>query len=254
MKRRIFGIGFLLSCFILAGVIFVFTRHESQQDDQQANNQTDSRSRSEQSQTPRPEEEPSYDLSSPSSLTVIVNKTRPPLPADYVPEDLITPDVRLRLAPSAEQMRFRRVAHDQLKAMFAAAEADDVQLVFGSGYRSYALQKQFYESYVARDGRETADRYSARPGTSEHQTGLSFDATSPSQTCHLQICFEDTPQGEWLDGHAHEYGFIMRYLPGKEAITGYQYEPWHFRFIGKDLARKVHASDQTLEEYFKLTD
>lgn len=92
----------------------------------------------------------------------------------------------------------------------------------------------------------------ARPGTSEHQTGLSFDATSPDQTCHLEICFENTSQGQWLVANAHAYGFHLRYQEGKESVTGYQYEPWHFRYLGKDLAGELHEKNLTLEEYFKL--
>lgn len=199
----------------------------------------------------QPEELPTYDTTTPSSLTFIANKTHP-LPADYVPAGLITPDVRLRLSPGAEQMQFRSTAHGELKEMFAAAKADGVTLVFGSGYRSYSLQKQFYDSYVARDGQAAADRYSARPGTSEHQTGLAFDVTSPSQTCHLEICFENTTEGKWMAKHAHKYGFVLRYPNGKETVTGYQYEPWHFRFVGKELAAKIHAQSTTLEEFFDI--
>lgn len=197
------------------------------------------------------DESPEYDLLNPSSITFIANKSRP-LPDSYTPTDLVTPGVKLRLSAGAEQMQFRGVAHDDLKAMFTAASEDGVTLVFGSGYRSYALQKQFYDSYVARDGVAAADRYSARPGTSEHQTGLSFDATSASQKCHLEICFENTPEGQWLAAHAYEYGFVLRYPNGKESITGYQYEPWHFRYLGIELAATIQSSGLAVEEFFKL--
>lgn len=192
-----------------------------------------------------------HSIDEPGSIWQIVNKNRR-VPANYVPADLIVPDVTLRLARSSEQMKFRQIAEQDLIDMFKAARQDGVQLVFGSGYRSYALQKQFYDSYVARDGQEAADRYSARPGTSEHQTGLSFDVTSPSQTCHLEICFKDTPQGQWVEENAHKYGFIIRYLEGKEDVTGYQYEPWHLRYVGKELAAEVNKTSQTLEEFFGL--
>ncbi len=202
-------------------------------------------------QEPNTAQIPSYDLTTPSSITFIANKTRP-LPASYEPTDLITPDVKLRLGAGAEQMQFRNVAHADIKEMFTAAKNDGVTLVFGSGYRSYSLQKQFYDGYVARDGVAAADSYSARPGTSEHQTGLSFDATSVSQTCHLEICFENTTEGKWLAANAHEYGFVLRYPNGKEAITGYQYEPWHFRYLGLELASKINTSEKTVEEFFEL--
>lgn len=192
-----------------------------------------------------------YDITTPSSTTVIVNKNRP-LPAGYKPEKLIVPDVRLRLAASHEQMQFREDAADELKKMFDAAAKDGVTLVFGSGYRSYELQKQFYDSYVAQYGEEEAQTFSAPPGTSEHQTGLSFDATHPDGTCHLDICFETTPQGQWLKENAHTYGFHLRYRKDKQHITTYQYEPWHFRFTGQELATELHQKDLTLEEYFNL--
>lgn len=192
-----------------------------------------------------------YSIEEPGSIWWIVNRERP-LPEGYVPPDLTVPDVRLRLNASAEQMQFRQIAVPALKEMFVAAQADGVELVFGSGYRSKALQRQFYESYVARDGQAAADRYSARPGTSEHQTGLAVDVTSPNLACHLEICFENTPQGQWVADNAHIYGFIIRYLEGKENITGYQYEPWHLRYVGKELAAELHQTGQTMEEFFNV--
>ena len=182
---------------------------------------------------------------------LIVNRERP-LPNGYLPPDLNVPNVQLRLAESAEQMQFSEAATPALVQMFAAAEQDDVELVFGSGYRSEALQAQFYNSYVARDGQAAADRYSARPGTSEHQTGLAFDVTSKSGKCHLEICFEDLPEGRWVAENAHEYGFIIRYLDDKEDVTGYQYEPWHLRYVGVDLAAELYKNGQTMEEFFDL--
>ncbi len=192
-----------------------------------------------------------YALDQPASPWWVVNKTRP-LPAGYEPDDLVVPEVRRRLS-GAEQMQFSNQAVPDLTAMFSAAGNEGVTLVFGSGYRSEALQRQFYNSYVARDGQAAADRYSARPGTSEHQTGLAFDATSVSQACHLQICFEDTPEGKWLRENAHTYGFIVRYPNGKESVTGYQYEPWHMRWVGRELAEEMHNTGiATLEEFFGL--
>ena len=205
---------------------------------------------------PQPTEEVGFDASQhsidePGSPWWIVNRERP-LPDGYVPPDLTIPNVRLRLDPSAEQMQFSRQATPAIEEMFAAAQADGVELVFGSGYRSEALQRQFYESYVARDGQAAADRYSARPGTSEHQTGLAVDITTPSGVCHLEICFEDTPQGQWVAENAHKHGFIIRYLDSKEDITGYQYEPWHLRYVGVELATELHEANQTMEEFFDL--
>ncbi len=191
-----------------------------------------------------------YSISEPSSLWVVVNKQNG-IPLSYVPSDLIVPDVRLRLSSGSEQMKFSKAAEQDLMAMFMAASKDGALLVFGSGYRSATLQKQFYNSYVARDGQKAADTYSARPGHSEHQTGLAVDITSPSGTCHLEICWEDTVEGKWVAKNSYKYGFTIRYQEDKDKITGYQYEPWHLRYVGADLASQVKNST-TLEEFFNM--
>ena len=117
-----------------------------------------------------------------------------------------------------------------------------------SGFRSYDYQTQLYQNYVNKDGKEAADTYSARPGYSEHQTGLAFDILNGAGGL-----LGDNPQDEkaieWLHSHAHEYGFIVRFQEGKEAITGYQAEAWHLRYVG-DIAEQIYTSKQTLEEYF----
>lgn len=112
-----------------------------------------------------------------------------------------------------------------------------------SGYRSYDYQAQLYNSYAARDGQAAADRYSARPGKSEHQTGLAFDVGS------IDNSYGTTPAGKWLAQNCASYGFILRYPQGKEHITGYMYEPWHIRYVGKDTAQAIMSSSLTLEEY-----
>lgn len=208
-------------------------------------------------ETPQADEQPAgfdkakYSNDQPGSPWWVVNKTRP-LPAGYVPPDLVIPEVRRRLSGTS-QMQYANQAVPDLKEMFAAASSDGVTLVFGSGYRSEALQRQFYNGYVAADGQAAADRLSARPGTSEHQTGLSFDATSTSQACHLETCFEDRPEGKWLRENAYKYGFIIRYPRDKEHITGYDYEPWHMRWVGKELSQEMQRTGiQTLEEFFGL--
>lgn len=258
MQRRvlfILGIIFLLAAAVFGAMKFydVFS-----DDDFFANNQS-SQEGAESTETevePVPESpsfnKAKYSTSEPGSPWWVVNKTRP-LPAGYVPPDLAVPDVRLRLGASSEQMKYSHTATSDLKEMFAAASGNGVTLVFGSGYRSEALQRQFYNGYVASDGQAAADRLSARPGTSEHQTGLSFDATSVSQKCHLETCYESTPEGTWLRENAHKYGFIIRYIKGKEAVTGYDYEPWHMRWVGKELSGEMHrTSITTLEEFFGL--
>lgn len=229
--------------------ILLFTDKKPQQNTQETQSQQNS---SEQKAEPAGFNKSLYSISEPGSPWWVVNKKRP-LPDGYVPPDLAVPDVKLRLGANAEQMQFSKSATPALIEMFNAAKQDNVALVFGSGYRSEALQRQFYNQYVAQDGQAAADRYSARPGTSEHQTGLSFDATANNGACHLEKCFEDTPEGSWLAANAYKYGFIVRYVEGKESITGYDYEPWHMRYIGKELAAEMHRTGiQTLEEFFDL--
>ena len=116
-----------------------------------------------------------------------------------------------------------------------------------SGFRSYEYQTQLYQNYVNKDGKEAADTYSARPGYSEHQTGLAFDILNRSGGL-LGENSQDEKAIEWLHSHAHEYGFIVRFQEGKEAITGYQAEAWHLRYVG-DIAEQIYTSKLTLEEY-----
>ena len=113
-----------------------------------------------------------------------------------------------------------------------------------SGFRSYGTQAQLYQSYVNREGQAAADRYSARPGYSEHQTGLAFDVIGTNG--HL---VEDESAAQWLLDHAADYGFVVRYLKGKESVTGYMHEEWHLRYVGKE-AKEIAASGLTLEEYY----
>lgn len=131
--------------------------------------------------------------------------------------------------------------------MQSAAAAEGLNLYISSGFRSYSTQSWLYNSYVERDGQEEADTYSARAGYSEHQTGLCFDLNTIDET------FAYTPESKWIEKHAWEYGFIIRYPKGKESITGYMYEPWHLRYLGGELAEKVYNSGLCLEEYLGIT-
>lgn len=143
-----------------------------------------------------------------------------------------------------------RAAFDQ---MAADAKALGFDLVAFSGFRSYEYQTTLYNNYVNRDGKEEADRYSARPGHSEHQTGLAFDIGEQSQQ-HLWLTaeFGETPAGKWLADNAHNYGFILRYPEGKEDVTGFMYESWHFRYLGIEKATEVKKTGLTLEEYLNV--
>ena len=140
-----------------------------------------------------------------------------------------------------------KTAESALNKMINAAKQDGINLFIKSGYRSYSTQKTLYNNYVARDGVAAADRYSARPGHSEHQTGLAFDLNS------LEQSFDETKEVKWLAEHCNEYGFIIRYPKDKEDVTGYMYEPWHVRYLGDDIAKDVYESGKCLEEYLGIT-
>ena len=132
--------------------------------------------------------------------------------------------------------------------MLKAAANDGIYLTCLSGYRSYYEQKELYESYIRMYGKTEADRLCARPGYSEHQTGMAMDINN------YRGWFDDSPEAAWLEKHCCEYGFILRYPRGKESITGYRYECWHIRYIGsKSLATKLTQKGLTLEEYFGIT-
>ena len=139
------------------------------------------------------------------------------------------------------------VANAALQEMFAAAKSEGLNLFVKSGFRSYSTQKSLYNSYVKRDGQAAADRYSARPGHSEHQTGLAFDINKANSS------FAGSPEANWLAANCYKYGFIIRYPEGKEAITGYIYEPWHVRYLGAQIATEVFNSGLCLEEYLGIT-
>ena len=159
---------------------------------------------------------------------MIVNKTYS-LPAEYNPGGL-----------SDEFM-------DAFYQMQSAAELDGIELWVQSGYRSYYTQEIIYNNYVSMDGVESADTYSARPGYSEHQSGLAADINNPDES------FNGTAAAEWLKNNCYKYGFIIRFPEGKEAYTGYIYESWHVRYVGKEWARKITESGKSLEEYFGIT-
>ncbi len=193
-----------------------------------------------------------YSLTDPASLWVVVNKQRPLDPKNYVPTDLVTPNVPLRV-PGNASMQIRAETGSAMEAMFAAAKAAGAPLMLSSGYRSYNYQVSLYSSYVTAHGQASADTFSARPGYSEHQTGLAFDVEPLDKQCDVDQCFANTPAGKWVAEHAYEYGFFIRYPADKVAITGYEYEPWHLRYVGKALALEMHNTHtETLEEFFGL--
>ncbi len=194
--------------------------------------------------TPKPEDVDVH------SAEILVNQDHP-LPEDFEPQNLVYPDVRFIFEEKVEKRMIRADAADALKEMFDAAEEDGIYLAGVSAYRSHSVQTAIFNQYVQTDGEEQAKTYSAVPGTSEHETGLAIDVSGSTGKCAAEDCFADTEEAAWLAAHAHEYGYIIRYLEGKEVITGYKYEPWHIRYVGKDLAQKINdRGNITLEEYY----
>ena len=160
------------------------------------------------------------------------------LPADYVPEGLVnlyTSRHSFRLANS--EIYLTRETYEAVEQMFHAAEEANVNgYIVTSGYRSYQRQQEVYA--------QSEPGKAQQPGASEHQTGLAFDVTTETSNG-----FESTPQYAWLSQHAHEYGFIQRYPANKADITGISYEPWHYRYVGVEVATRIHNTGMTLEEF-----
>ncbi len=172
---------------------------------------------------------------------ILVNKYYK-LSSDYTPSNLVT-----IASQYGRNLSLESTVYEQYQLMWNAAKKEGLTLYIRSPYRSYATQQRLYNNYVAQDGKVAADTYSARAGYSEHQTGLAFDVTSPTTNFDT---FPNSKEFKWLLEHAHEYGFILRYPKGKEYITGYMYEPWHYRYVGVDAATIIHDTGLTFEEYY----
>lgn len=169
---------------------------------------------------------------------IIVNKTYG-VPSTYEPNNL----------KNVGKAKMVDYAADALQELINAASGENIYLFSMTGYRSYSFQSSIYNGYLKEDTRESVDTYSARPGYSEHHTGLAVDLNS------LDQAWGNTIEGIWLYNNCYKYGFILRYPKGKENITGYMYEPWHIRYVGTDLAEILYNDGDwiTLEEYYNLT-
>jgi D-alanyl-D-alanine carboxypeptidase len=191
-----------------------------------------------------------YSVNDPTSIWVVVNKGRV-LPASYAP-DLVSVSVGTYYSPASDDSHLRPDTSAALSELIIGAGQAGFRLRLYSGYRSYSNQTATYAGFVRSDGVAKADTYSARPGHSEHQTGLAADLAATNGKCNVQACFGELPEGKWLAANAYKYGFIIRYQKGQDSLTGYQYEPWHVRFVGKDLAAQIQQTGQTLEQFFGL--
>jgi len=245
--KRIFGFGVpILLIAIAAGFLF-----------HPGTTPAPSKTSAQTTTTPKPKaasfDKTKYSTTDPASIWVVVNKQHPLQPKDYVPADLTIPNVPLRV-PGNESMQLRKTTATAIETMFAAAKQDGLDLMVSSGYRSYAYQVGLYGGYVSSMGQAAADTQSARPGYSEHQTGLALDIEPSSRKCELEQCFGDTPEGKWLAANAYKYGFILRYTPTDVKTTGYESEPWHYRYVGVELATEMHTQNiPTLEQFFGIT-
>ncbi|WP_018131653.1 D-Ala-D-Ala carboxypeptidase VanY [Effusibacillus pohliae] len=186
----------------------------------------------------------------PDDIAVLVNKKNM-LPANYKPSDLVEPAVPFIFREKDERRLMRKEAAQALERLIAGAGKDGIYLAVVSAYRSYDTQKTLFAYYIKTQGEEAARKYSAEPGHSEHQTGLAVDVSGSTGKCAAEDCFADTPEAKWLAQHAAEYGFIIRYPKGKESVTGYNYEPWHIRYVGTKMAKEIAEKGFTLEEYLR---
>ncbi|MFM1984427.1 MAG: hypothetical protein RL723_862 [Actinomycetota bacterium] len=186
-----------------------------------------------------------YDIDTASSLTVVVNKTRPLIPITYKPK--LTTVGGIYLAPSTA------IAYKQLKA--AVLEQKLGTLCINSGYRSFSSQKAIHAARVSQLGKTAGEKLAARPGFSEHQTGLAIDISTTALSCRIGS-FGSSKASKWMVANAWQYGFIVRYPSNsKTAVTGYVWEPWHLRYVGLELAADMQAKNiKTLEEYFALAN
>ena len=189
-----------------------------------------------------------HSITDPTSIWVVVNKHRPMTPLDWAPSDLTT----VTLSGTSAQMRTDAAAALQ-KLATASDAATGKTMTIDSGYRSYTTQVSVYNGWKDQDGQAEADLLSARAGYSEHQTGLAADIDEAQTSCGLNECFGTTSTGTWVAANAWQYGFIVRYAQGATAQTGYDYEPWHLRYVGVDLATYMHQNGiTTLETVFGL--
>ena len=188
-----------------------------------------------------------YTIQNPDDTLALVKKGFQ-LPSSYVPKDLVKPS-DIPVAPDCNNFQMRKEAADALTQMYNAAKKEGYHLVINSAYRSYDDQKKTYDEYFAKYDERTAASLVALPGCSEHQTGLGVDLTSESVVNGERLVFGDTAEYKWCIENSYKYGFILRFEEDKVGITGIGKEPWHFRYVGKDVAKNIYDHGWTLEEY-----
>jgi D-alanyl-D-alanine carboxypeptidase len=168
------------------------------------------------------------------------------LSKDYKPEELTIPNIPFAAEVNQEEKYVAGIIVDYLEELVSAAKEEGIILLGNSGYRSYKSQNETYTNRVKAEGKKLADAYVAKPGFSEHQTGLCIDITNKSG-----YFAKGTKESDWLAENCHRFGFIIRYPYGKKNITGIEYEPWHIRYVGKKAAKYIYDNEITLEEYLE---
>lgn len=177
---------------------------------------------------------------------VLVNKNYV-LTSDYKPKDLVSVNIEFLPESTEEERYMTKESAKAVEELVDAASKNGVYLYGLSGYRSYKTQKNLYENNVKTQGESYADKYVAKPGASEHQLGEAMDLATSSGWIS-----EGCPEANWISNNAYKYGFIVRYESGKEDITGYNYEPWHVRYVGSEMAEKIYNDGITLEEFAEI--
>lgn len=195
-----------------------------------------------------------YSIDEADSLWVVVNKQRPLSNLKYLPANLVKPAFAKPRTNNPYGLVLAKPAADAFVGLVAAAKKAGAGDIFmQSAYRSYNYQVSVHSSAVARLGLKAGEALAARPGHSEHQTGLAVDVAAVGQGCTIQVCFGTTRAGRYLAKYAYKYGFIIRYPNGKTSITGYQYEPWHLRYVGVGLATEMRSQGfSVLEDFWAL--
>ena len=181
---------------------------------------------------------------------LMVNRDNP-LDKNFAPKNLVTPNTKFIGNGDPNVNKLDAVAARALENLFQAAKDEGINLLGVSGYRDYNYQKKLYDNAVMSSGKAYADKYTAKPGASEHQTGLAMDILSEDYQV-LDDGFNNTDAYRWIEKNCSKYGFIIRYPKGKENITGYNYEPWHLRYVVKKVAEEIMKNKITLEEYIEM--
>jgi len=197
---------------------------------------------------------PKYSIDDADSIWVVVNKQRKVSPLKYQPTSLEFPEFSKPKVQNPFGLQLREeAAVATVELATAMFEAGKGTLILNSGHRTYKNQQGLYNRTRDTRGLAVAEKLSARPGHSEHQLGLAADFSVKGQGCVIMVCFGKTEAGMWLAENAHEYGFILRYPKGYKPVTGFQYEPWHFRYVGIELATEMKTKRiKTLEEFWGL--